>query len=104
MNDEKIKKNEELVFNPYAQTEPYFGDTFSSNKEYLEFTKDKRRYFGGKTEDFESKEEKLFEQAHLKAYLKGRDTFRHGPGKLVYSPFSGWIIIRPEHTVKTIWK
>jgi hypothetical protein len=34
--------------------------------------------FGGKITDFISKEEKNFEQKHLKAYLKGKKYFRHG--------------------------
>lgn len=38
----------------------------------------KTRAFGGKTDNFESKEERRFEQKHLKAYLKGNRLFRHG--------------------------
>lgn len=37
-----------------------------------------RRRFLGKTENFKSKEERNFEKAHLKAYLKGKTMFRHG--------------------------
>lgn len=36
------------------------------------------RKFLGKTEGFENKEEKSFEKAHLKAYLKGHKTFQQG--------------------------
>jgi len=38
----------------------------------------KRRRFLGKTEGFLNNEEKLFEKAHLKAYLKGKKRFNHG--------------------------
>lgn len=38
----------------------------------------RRRRFLGKTKDFESKEERNFEKAHLKAYLKGKKFFNHG--------------------------
>lgn len=36
------------------------------------------RSFGGKTENFKSKEEQRFEQKHLKAYLRGDKTFKYG--------------------------
>lgn len=36
------------------------------------------RKFLGKTEEFISKEEQRFEQKHLKAYLKGHNTFTFG--------------------------
>ena len=36
------------------------------------------RSFLGKTEGFESKEERNFEKAHLKAYLRGAKIFYHG--------------------------
>lgn len=38
----------------------------------------RRRRFLGKIKDFESKEERSFEKAHLKAYLKGKTFFNHG--------------------------
>lgn len=37
--------------------------------------------FGGKTENFESKKERLFEQKHLKEYLKGSIVFTYGKDK-----------------------
>lgn len=38
----------------------------------------KKRRFLGKTEGFINDEEKKFEKAHLKAYLKGKKRFNHG--------------------------
>ena len=56
-----------------------------------------RRSFGGKLENFKDKAEKRFEQAHLKAYLKGRKTFNHGFG-------GSWPNLFPlNHNVKEIW-
>lgn len=40
--------------------------------------KDKKRTFGGKIENFINKEERNFENKHLKAYLKGHEKFRFG--------------------------
>jgi hypothetical protein len=37
-----------------------------------------RRSFGGKTENFESKDEENNEKKHLKAYLKGYKMYRDG--------------------------
>ena len=37
-----------------------------------------KRKFLGKVSNFENKEERNFEKAHLKAYLKGHTNFRHG--------------------------
>jgi hypothetical protein len=37
-----------------------------------------KRQFGGKTENFNSKEERNREKKHLKAYLKGQRYFFHG--------------------------
>lgn len=37
-----------------------------------------KRVFLGKTESFESREERAREKAHLKAYLKGKKWFRYG--------------------------
>ena len=36
------------------------------------------RLFGGKTENFKNKEEKVFNQRMLKAYLKGHKHFYYG--------------------------
>ena len=36
------------------------------------------RSFGGKLTDFESRDEAMREKKHLKAYLAGRKTYRHG--------------------------
>ena len=44
----------------------------------MEFKKSRRtRKFLGKTEGFVNKEERNFEKAHLKAYLKGKRIFKH---------------------------
>src|SRR5690242_18676364 len=37
-----------------------------------------RKKFLGKTEDFIDKMEERFEKKHLRAYLKGKSTFRYG--------------------------
>lgn len=37
-----------------------------------------KRAFLGKTSNFKDSKERNFEKAHLKAYLKGRRTFKHG--------------------------
>lgn len=42
------------------------------------------RKFLGKTEGFESKAEQRFEQKHLRAYIRGHETFTHGK-KPVYN-------------------
>lgn len=39
---------------------------------------EKRRSFGGKTNNFKDKAEKNFEKAHLNAYLKGKEYFKYG--------------------------
>lgn len=36
------------------------------------------RSFGGKTSDFENRDEAMKEKKHLKAYLAGKKTYRHG--------------------------
>ena len=36
------------------------------------------RTFDGKTDGFTDKSERSFEQKHLKAYLKGNETFQYG--------------------------
>ena len=38
----------------------------------------KTRSFGGKIDNFTDKQERAFEKAHLKAYLKGAKTFKFG--------------------------
>ncbi len=37
-----------------------------------------KRSFGGKIDNFETKEERNFQKKHLRAYLKGNSHFRHG--------------------------
>jgi hypothetical protein len=37
-----------------------------------------RKGFGGKLKDFATTAERNFEKAHLKAYLRGRKSFKHG--------------------------
>jgi len=54
----------------------------TSNKDYRArraTIKDSHRVksFGGKTDNFIDKDEKRFEQAHLKAYLKGATEFKY---------------------------
>lgn len=53
-----------------------------------------RRAFGGKLNDFKDKYEKLFEQKHLKAYLRGWKQFSYGKDKHGYSIY---------HKVKELW-
>ena len=53
-----------------------------------------RRHFGGKLSGFADKQERAFEQKHLKAYLKGAESFPFGKdkdGNVVY------------HKVKEVW-
>lgn len=54
------------------------------------------RSFGGKTDGFASKEEQRFEQAHLKAYKKGYETFSFGKDAITKHPI--------KFQVKEIWK
>ena len=58
----------------------------------------KRRNFGGKTEGFESKQEKHFEQRHLKAYLKGHKKFKFG-----FKTLKGGVRVPKTHDVKEVW-
>ena len=56
-------------------------------------------YFGGKTKDFTSKEEKAFEQKHLKAFLRGDVFFRYGyekdeHGKTIYPLTPKWFKVK----------
>jgi len=49
----------------------------------------KTRHFGGKTENFENKQEQRKEQKHLQAYKKGNDRFAFGKdlkGQPIYFP------------------
>jgi hypothetical protein len=55
---------------------------------------EKRRSFGGKTENFVDNKERNFEKAHLKAYLAGKKQFKHG-FDLMKNPVT--------HPVKVIW-
>lgn len=48
----------------------------------------KRRSFGGKIDNFESKVERAFEKKHLKAYLKGYETFTFGRNAVTREPNS----------------
>lgn len=68
-------------------------------------TKPKRRSFGGKTDNFESKEEKAFEKAHLKAYLSGKVNFDYGY-ETITTTVLGVVRThrqRKTHQVKAIW-
>ena len=51
-------------------------------EQYLEDRKSKqlrsKRSFGGKVSEFKDSAERSFENAHLKAYLKGQTRFRYG--------------------------
>lgn len=50
------------------------------------------RTFGGKTKDFKTKEERNFNKAMLKAYLKGKSIFQYGfTGEFKRNPTTGWI-------------
>lgn len=49
----------------------------SEKKNTFPNTKQKKRTFAGKIDNFESKEERSFMQKALKAYLKGAERFRH---------------------------
>ena len=44
----------------------------------VESIKTKTRHFGGKLDNFTSKEERTHEQKHLKAYLRGNKRFQNG--------------------------
>lgn len=48
--------------------------------------REKKRSFGGKTENFKNKEEKRFEEKHLKAYLKGSKRFADGKDSITGLP------------------
>jgi hypothetical protein len=48
------------------------------------------RSFGGKTEGFDSHEEKMFEKKHLKAYLKGKKIFTYGVDATPYEVKEIW--------------
>ena len=68
------------------------------------------RSFGGKLNNFESREEAIREKKHLKAYLSGKKTFQYGyetikldVGELVEVE-SGFSFRHPvQYTVKEIW-
>jgi len=57
------------------------------------------RSFGGKTDNFSDKQERAFEKAHLKAYLRGDKMFYFG---FIDHPVTGQRI-RSEHQVKEVW-
>lgn len=48
----------------------------------------KTRHFGGKLTDFNDKQERAFENKHLKAYLRGDKLFQYGyrDGKMGREP------------------
>jgi len=58
------------------------------------------RSFGGKIDNFTDKQERAFEKAHLKAYLKGHKVFFYG---FIDHPVTGQRI-RAQHNVKEIWR
>ncbi len=49
-----------------------------SKETIIDLELEKRRYFGGKLSDFNSRAEANLEKKHLKAYLKGKETFQSG--------------------------
>lgn len=57
------------------------------------------RSFGGKIDNFTDKQERDFEKAHLKAYLKGDKQFYFG---FIDHPVTGQRI-RSVHHVKEVW-
>lgn len=58
-----------------------------------------RRSFGGKTDNFSDKQERAFEKAHLRAYLRGDKIFYLC---FITHPVTGQRI-RSEHQVKEVW-
>jgi len=60
----------------------------------------KIRQFGGKINGFADKHERAFENAHLKAYLKGHKVFNFG---FTDHPVTGQRI-QAQFVVKDIWR
>jgi len=61
----------------------------------MENTRELRRSFGGKINGFKDKQERAFEQKHLKAYTKGHKRFRMGLDDITREP--NWF------PVKEVW-
>jgi len=72
------------------------------NKEGISVVQ-KRRSFGGKTENFKDKEEKVFYQRMLKAYLKGHKFFLFGVDRISTDILGRRIVEKKEHPVLENW-
>ena len=59
-----------------------------------------KRCFGGKIDKFSDKQERAFEKAHLKAYLRGDKKFQHG----FYTDIESGVRQPAWFDVKEIWK
>lgn len=71
------------------------------NKPYY-ISDDHVRSFGGKTEGFADRDEAMKEKKHLKAYLAGKTTYRHGfktidLGDEMVDVLPDWIARQPAH-------
>jgi hypothetical protein len=73
-------------------------------------TEDHNRSFGGKISGFESRDEAMREKKHLKSYLKGKKTYRHGFETVelnddsLHEALPGFSFRRPKiYEVKEIW-